>query len=252
MVPSKESLGLRNLARTLPDVKAQQGWHPDEGGSLYEGVRSRAASSAGSAASRSSYVSFGSRKGRKLAFRASLACDTPTVAGSTAYPKPRQSLPRRVPAPKPLSFQCTFCGMCFRTKYLWQRHEEAVHSPPKIWVCEALTFWPTISDCPVCVFETPLVSKITRCPHRFVACWEKPESVRRFFREDGFIAHLRGMHSAGTHFSWPYQARVVEVPKENLMCPFCGVESPTWSQRVEHVAKHFRDGEQLPAFGMEP
>ncbi|KIW69093.1 hypothetical protein PV04_04988 [Phialophora macrospora] len=145
------------------------------------------------------------------------------------------------------AFQCTFCGRAFNKKYAWQRHEEALHAPPRVWVCEpsAFLYGEIISDgCPFC-WPSP---HLTLCYHHSEECWERPEKDRTYFRKDAFVQHLRLMHQ----YFHPvrrvetYSGREVDVPSAHLICPFCDTANATWQERVEHVAEHFKKGERLP------
>ena len=210
----------------------------EEAGSPFSYARSRAGSSAGSAASCTSYASFGSRRGRKVVYGANAPLsNTPPANHSSTAPQG--------------AFRCTFCGKSFRNKYLWQRHEETVHAPPKVWVCgrrflELSQPW-TLKDWGRCSLEDSLSHCSVDCPHKFGACWDKPERERTFFRADAFKQHLLGTHSASI-LLLKLRGESVTVAEEHLVCPFCGSRSGTWNERVEHVADHFGRGEELPAF----
>jgi len=279
-----------------------------------EDTRSERAMSIGSAASCSSYIAFGPRKGRRVAYDAvspanssgSVSLDfaprepvqtdvqhgmvdceehiygetyhgdyeTTFVrllfdADSQAYPHPMADIfggiqpsydekketnraqGSQVPVvsigdsshPKRILYQCTFCGKDFPKRWTWQRHEEALHAPPQVWVCESSTYDKTGSlvFCPICEVQTT-------CTHDFISCWQKPVHQRTFHRLDNFVQHLKGPHSAGT---WAreglYQSKSVVTPVKALPCPFCVGELPDWGQRVLHVASHFENGDTLPS-----
>ena len=195
-------------------------------------AKSGAGSSGGSADSCSSYVAFGSRKGRQVAYPTKLRSGE-----SLPLPPPREASP---------NFRCTFCGKGFHWKFAWQRHEEATHAPPKVWICEALMFGKEHDGCPLCRFgDSPHPSA---CEHGFEVCWRKTEKERTFFRADAFKQHLSGLHKAERLAKAKYEGDDVETAEENLVCPFCNVQIGSWKERVEHVAEHFKKGEELPAY----
>lgn len=133
------------------------------------GSNSRSVSSAGS------YMSFGSRRGRRRAFHPTHSQQsrrgssfsnmyTPNTesevhCGLGWYSSKRQpsepvdtrpSKRRRVASPSfsparrsqhsmdtesEKKYHCTFCQSSFGTAYTWKRHEESVHVPQKAWIC---------------------------------------------------------------------------------------------------------------------
>jgi hypothetical protein len=150
------------------------------------------------------------------------------------------------------AFQCTFCGNTFNKKYTWQRHEEAVHAPPRVWVCEPSALvvdgGNCLSDYGRCPMYAMSCFPPETCPHRFEECWERPEKDRTYLRKDALVQHLRLMHySSPPHLLESYKGRELDVPAGNLICPFCDNANATWQERVEHVAEHFKKGERLPS-----
>jgi hypothetical protein len=107
------------------------------------------ASSAGSGISCSNHMSFGARKGRKVAFS-----DGPRLPTASIQRPPSNAAPEHVN-----SFFCTFCRTGFDKCWKWKRHEEAIHAPSRHWVCEPSFFFSKFdtvnfeavpSFCPVC------------------------------------------------------------------------------------------------------
>jgi hypothetical protein len=149
------------------------------------------------------------------------------------------------------AFQCTFCGNTFNKKYTWQRHEEAVHAPPRVWVCEPSAFAVDGHNRHSDHCRRPICSISCfgpeGCGHRFEECWERPEKDRTYFRKDALVQHLRLMHHSIPPLLARYEGREFDVPAGNLICPFCDNANATWQERVEHVAEHFKEGERLPS-----
>ncbi|ETI25029.1 hypothetical protein G647_04399 [Cladophialophora carrionii CBS 160.54] len=111
-------------------------------------------------------------------------------------------------------YQYTFCGTGFDKKYVWKRHEQAVHAPSKVWVCEPSAFCAMggnrhlyYGKCPVC-FE---LLHVGHCRHRFQECWERPEKDRTYFRKDALIQHMHLIHHPFVTQNL-YDGRDVDVP----------------------------------------
>lgn len=92
-------------------------------------------------------------------------------------------------------YYCTFCRQGFGKAYAWKRHEESVHVPQKVWICAQHESKNTGNKCPLCE-DTTVCSK-TECPHKFQACWNKAKRHRMFFRKDSLKQHIRLVHCKG-------------------------------------------------------
>ena len=102
-----------------------------------------------------------------------------------------------------------------------------------------------MGECPVCFSASGVVES---CYHRVWDCWTKPEKERTFFRRDGFTQHVKSVHGseAAVILHWrENKGKEVPVSLAARTCSFCLFASTTWTERVEHVAEHFRRRERL-------
>ncbi|KAI0455240.1 hypothetical protein F5B21DRAFT_210029 [Xylaria acuta] len=241
---------------------------------------SNAGSSASSANSAASYMSFGPRKGRRVAFHGSqdtrkLINVTPPSAASSAIwsdevvspvstvPQKRktsESFPSkssRNTSTTAVLYPCTFCYKEFSTPYLWKRHEISSHAPQTQWVCGL--GMPTGREarnlCPICTNRDILERRDPHnpsCTHRFEECWNKPASQRAFFRKDALQQHIETFHykttSALSHakdIDLDKWTEKVDTVNYDLTCHFCGFTCEDWQKRALHISKHFRNGTSI-------
>ncbi|TEA19139.1 Cytochrome P450 monooxygenase lolP1 [Colletotrichum sidae] len=122
----------------------------------------------------------------------------------------------------PRPFKCTFCCDDFKTKYDWSRHEKSRHLS---------------MDSAVDPSEEHLEE------HNHATCHDRPKEARSFGRKDHLVQHLRVMHKLEKmpHFDdWR-----VEGEEMTSRCGFCNVTLASWSERVDHLAGHFRKGASM-------
>ena len=144
-----------------------------------------------------------------------------------------------------LPYFCTFCGMEFRDRYVWNRHEESIHVPQKLWICNPQDGYSSLPKiCPYDSTEFPSHSHLTE--HNHFQCVGKPESERTFFRKDNFMQHLCQTHKVTdtkpiqeTIQNWEMKVQRLPYGDPSLHCGFCGQRESTWERRVDHVAEHF-------------
>ena len=140
-------------------------------------------------------------------------------------------------------YQCTFCPDTFNTKYDWQRHEKSLHLALERWTCTPLGGLPSPNGTPICVFcnvENPDRAHLDL--HNFTECQDKPLEERTFFRKDHLRQHLRLVHGV-KHYADPsmegWKSIINDVKSE---CGFCPTTMTTWTERVDHLANHFKAG----------
>lgn len=161
---------------------------------------------------------------------------------------------RRIPtrAPKldldegPRLFQCTFCTDRFKSKYDWSRHEKSLHLSLEKWICAPLG--EKIVDkttgklmCVYCDMLEPSDEHVATHGHN--ACCEKGLESRTFYRKDHLRQHLRLMHNCkmtASMDSWKSEAQFIKS-----RCGFCGTNFNKWQDRVDHLAKEFRNGANM-------
>ncbi|KAI1341340.1 hypothetical protein F5Y15DRAFT_31244 [Xylariaceae sp. FL0016] len=202
-------------------------------------------SSMSSAASASSFLSFGSRKGRRVAFcHSTPGPPSEQIHSVSAYDQGMDQEAHNSSRKRTASeistgngignYYCPFCKRCFKTKYAWKRHEESTHAPQKIWICASSATEIEsclLSTCPSNGPETLGLNPV-RCTHGFQECWQKPELKRTFYG---------GMPSSSTwsRFIW---SETVKNQQYDMRCHFCGFIASNWTDRVEHIAAHFEKG----------
>ncbi|KAF2261957.1 hypothetical protein CC78DRAFT_535186 [Lojkania enalia] len=160
----------------------------------------------------------------------------------------RRRLPTRTPKQLDLElgtriFHCTFCTDRFKSKYDWSRHEKSLHLSLEKWICAPLGDVITCSSsgqrkCVYCDALNPTTEHLESHNHR--ACEEKGLEARTFYRKDHLRQHLRLMHGCkmtASMESWKAEAQFI-----NSRCGFCGMTFEKWQDRVDHLAKEFRNG----------
>ncbi|KAI9882809.1 MAG: WD40 repeat-like protein [Watsoniomyces obsoletus] len=202
----------------------------------------------GSAFSHQSQQSFGSmealkRKDRRRRRRSGMARTTGGGGGgggATGESRP---------------FQCTFCIDTFKTKYDWQRHEKSLHLSLEKWICAPHGGIRASEGQPVCVYchaPNPTCEHLET--HHHAQCQARPINERTFYRKDHLKQHLRLMHGCELDMGMVSWMSCVEQLKSR--CGFCNAECQTWSNRVEHLAGHFRAGTRMSSWkgdwGFEP
>jgi hypothetical protein len=143
-------------------------------------------------------------------------------------------------------FQCTFCTDSFRTKHDWMRHEKSLHLNLEKWICMPLGPKITCTTtgqmmCAFCGEYNPTTEHLES--HNCDSCQEKSISERTFYRKDHLRQHLRLVHGCkmtDTMNSWKSEATYI-----NSRCGFCAEEFTSWSERCDHLSKHFRAGDQM-------
>ncbi|KAM0433453.1 hypothetical protein ACHAPT_004333 [Fusarium lateritium] len=159
---------------------------------------------------------------------------------------------RRVTAERPVAsegchpYQCTFCTETFKTKWSWKRHEKSLHLSLERWECTPSG--PTVlneKSETVCVF-CGLVSPDTNHlqSHNFSACHGRALEERTFYRKDHLQQHLKLVHSA-QYQKWPMDSWKDASEEIRSRCGFCGMVMKFWSDRVDHLAEHFKAGQTM-------
>lgn len=162
----------------------------------------------------------------------------------------RRRVPVRTAKPAaeevPRLFQCTFCTDKFKSKYDWSRHEKSLHLSLEKWLCAPLgeVVADTATGKSKCVYCDALEpSKDHLATHNHAACEEKGLDSRTFYRKDHLRQHLRLMHGCkmtANMESWKSQAQFVKS-----RCGFCGADFDKWQDRIDHLAKEFRNGADM-------
>ncbi|PWY84804.1 hypothetical protein BO70DRAFT_361204 [Aspergillus heteromorphus CBS 117.55] len=147
-------------------------------------------------------------------------------------------------------YQCTFCADTFATKYDWQRHEKALHLPVDRWHCAPQGGYidgegdgDGIRTCAFCQIPNPDDDHLEKA-HDYSTCRDKPPEQRVFTRKDHLRQHLKLTHQVDGHLSGMDAWRTT---RDRIVsrCGFCDTSFQTWSERVEHVADHFKQGADM-------
>lgn len=162
-------------------------------------------------------------------------------------------------------FPCTFpllCGMSFKDKHEWKRHE-ATHMP-EMWICMPDGAPPVIDDhCAFCGLYDPNWTHFNT-HHGISECFNGDLIARSFARKDQLRNHINRKHLRGTSDigstllkprnsfgtdlldTWyrPPSDLAVQYPAA-LWCGFCQTTFPIWVERINHVGAHFQQGENL-------
>ncbi|CAO2655864.1 Nn.00g046670.m01.CDS01 [Neocucurbitaria sp. VM-36] len=162
----------------------------------------------------------------------------------------RRRLPNRAPKVDseegPRLFQCTFCTDRFKSKYDWSRHEKSLHLSLEKWLCAPIgeIVADKATGKPKCVYCDALdPSSEHLATHNHTACFEKGPESRTFYRKDHLRQHLRLMHGCKmttSMESWKSEAQFIKS-----RCGFCGMTFDKWQDRIDHLAKEFRNGANM-------
>ncbi|KXH40753.1 homeobox and C2H2 transcription factor [Colletotrichum simmondsii] len=144
------------------------------------------------------------------------------------------------------TYQCTFCTETFKTKHNWQRHEKSLHLSLERWECAPTG--PTVPDAsgqPVCIFcseANPNKEHLEK--HNYQACRDRQPEDRTFYRKDHLQQHLKLVHDA-KFLRWPMGDWKYESEIIRSRCGFCGHTMSSWTDRIDHLAEHFKDGKTM-------
>ncbi|KAL4785036.1 hypothetical protein BJX76DRAFT_347351 [Aspergillus varians] len=145
---------------------------------------------------------------------------------------------------KPRAYQCTFCTDAFRTKYDWARHEKALHLSVDRWPCAPHGGIEHVNGVAVCAFcQAPDPDDDHLNEHDYLTCRDKAPEQRTFHRKDHLRQHLTLSHKVEYHAGMD-QWRECHGTLISR-CGFCNATFTTWTDRVEHVAEHFKGGSDM-------
>ncbi|KAI8680468.1 C2H2-type domain-containing protein [Fusarium keratoplasticum] len=146
-------------------------------------------------------------------------------------------------------FQCTFCCDSFKSKYDWSRHEKSLHLNLQGWRCAP--FGGTVmspvtgrNHCAYCHLADPAPSHLEM--HAHGSCQTQ---TYMYTRKDQLVQHLRRVHRV--HDVPMINSWKVEMPPVSSRCGFCNAQMHNWSERVDHVAEHFRKGKTMKGWKRE-
>lgn len=144
-------------------------------------------------------------------------------------------------------FQCTFCTDAFKSKYDWSRHEKSLHLSLEKWICAPLGSMVTdpaagIQKCVYCDTLSPSAEHVET--HNHAECQDKGLGARTFYRKDHLRQHLRLVHGCPLTDSMS-STWCIDLSHITSRCGFCSQTFTAWSERADHLSKHFRNGAQM-------
>jgi hypothetical protein len=153
-------------------------------------------------------------------------------------------------------FVCTVfgCIRSFENASGWKRHEAGFHGhTDHEWICMLTEAFKSRSECVFCLEPMDSIDHLSS--HTIARCSEKCIIERSFFRKDFLKQHVLHAHLAGEpdavrrNFKVPQEwCREVEssaVPPGSRWCGFCRCAFETTAKRMDHVAQHFRKGQDM-------
>lgn len=163
---------------------------------------------------------------------------------------PRATLNRSKRKAKSRMYECTFCRKSFTKRHDWKRHER-IHMPSlERYVCQgslisSLVVWRLDSpepQCSLCGHNCP--DDVHFQSHEFDTCSERRVLERSFSRRDHLWQHLVKYHGCRKWDGWSLDLDLWKCRNDVVEshCGFCGLQSHTWHDRTDHLAKHFEDG----------
>ncbi|EGY21225.1 uncharacterized protein VDAG_02749 [Verticillium dahliae VdLs.17] len=141
----------------------------------------------------------------------------------------------------------------------WKRHEKSLHLSLERWECSP--DGPIFRNAhfePACVY-CGVVESVNMDAHlqshNYEACQIRTPEERTFYRKDHLRQHLRLIHQVQLEpllmESWK-----TEVMEVRSRCGFCNLALSTWTDRVDHLAEHFKNGTTMADWegdwGFEP
>jgi hypothetical protein len=151
-------------------------------------------------------------------------------------------------------YHCTVCRKFFKDIYGWKRHESSVHGYSDIeWVC-MLSGHGTPGQ--KCVFCSDIVHDFHHFEeHDVQSCLDKNICDRTFSRKDLLKQHVQQIHFASMDDSvsrafkipkaWSQEVETAHIKTEALWCGFCLTACDSIRERMDHVAEHFRNGDDI-------
>jgi len=154
-------------------------------------------------------------------------------------------------------FPCTVCPQSFKHASDWKRHEASVHGyNDQEWTCMLTEAFKLQSECIFCL--EPMVSIDHLHKHAVVPCSIKRTIERTFPRKDLLKQHVLLAHLADEStlvrkdFKVPQEwSRALDLSPGgpgSRWCGFCGCMLETTAKRMDHVAQHFRKGQNMTSW----
>jgi hypothetical protein len=170
----------------------------------------------------------------------------------TPTSSPHTSSDNKADTKKP--YNCTVCHRSFKDIYGWKRHESSVHGYSDIeWVC-------MLSGAGLPGTEGFFCSETIQDfhhldEHDIQSCLNKSICDRTFTRKDLLKQHVQQIHLVTADESisrafkvpqaWSKEVETALIKREALWCGFCLSACDSIGERMDHVAEHFRNGDDI-------
>jgi hypothetical protein len=150
---------------------------------------------------------------------------------------------------------CTLCGIPFREKHDWARHE-ATHLP-EMWHCMPDGSAVVYDHCAFCGLFNPRVLHF-KIHHNVEACKSAPSNTRSFVRKDKLRDHINRVHlrcpdkkhdpskprnCSGLDMLDGWFREPPDLATNHpaaLWCGFCQTTFLSWTERMDHVGEHLQ------------
>lgn len=147
-----------------------------------------------------------------------------------------QSVPTN-PAPQPTkNYACTFCEQTFKHRAYWLTHEEELHEQPRRWTCP---------DCYRSFFAEKKYRKHHYESHGCSTCGLKKDAERSLNVTERCSMQpvIEGKEGKPVRSKTCAEKAMLRVHnKKAYGCGFCVSLCRSWSERCEHVARHYEAG----------
>ncbi len=117
---------------------------------------------------------------------------------------------------------------------------------PLLRLCRCTPHGPTQNNGTSCAFCGELQPDTQHLEsHNYSFCAEQPAQERTFFRKDHLTQHLRLAHNE-CKFHAPTMESWISYDHEiQSRCGLCDARLMSWTERVEHLAAHFKQGKTM-------
>jgi hypothetical protein len=238
-------------------------------GKVFDNISSAGISSGGSGisgTSGASHASWAGRRGRRKLFRSSIdrsqrrsRISSPALVSPSKLshaleepPKPKGTPPKPTTPSKQI-YCCTWCSSRFARPSDWRRHEESIHCPQTEWICLYQKTADHLGNrCEFCYCAKPTLEHY-QLKHKAADCLRKPFRDRAFDRKDHLRQHFKQVHDlkdAPSNIDLWSRPIANATPEGGWLCGFCHAPLQTWSDRMDHVRRHYESGLTMDSWSL--
>ncbi|KAK7733618.1 hypothetical protein SLS57_000633 [Botryosphaeria dothidea] len=150
--------------------------------------------------------------------------------------KQGQSVPQHVTTQPTKNYACTFCDQTFKHRAYWLTHEEELHEQPRRWTCP---------DCYRSFFAEKKYRKHHYESHGCSTCGLKKDAERSLNVTERCSMQpvIEGKEGKPVRSKTCAEKAMLRVHnKKAYGCGFCVSLCRSWSERCDHVARHYEAG----------